>query len=52
MAYFVETRRSGAAFAARDLKGIDSDDPSEALRSVTGYELPRGSLLAEHCSKA
>jgi hypothetical protein len=41
MAYFVEKQGEAALrLLLADLKGIESDDPSEALRSVTGYELP------------
>ncbi len=41
MAYLVEKQGEAALrLLLADLKGIDTDDPSEALRSVTGYELP------------
>ncbi|HMI90869.1 MAG TPA: hypothetical protein VK509_05870, partial [Polyangiales bacterium] len=41
MAYFVEARGEAALrLLLADLKGIGSDDPNEALKSVTGYDLP------------
>lgn len=41
MSYWIEQNGNAAlALLLRDLKGLASEDPSAAMRSVTGYDLP------------